>query len=241
MTKQSSFPAYQFLSLAVLLLSLFSCKKAELNTSFSGTQDVINAKSATSKPGTVSQVNLSITIGDNAGDKITSDGLGPYVNGQAGVSAYLDQYGCLQFKTNSAMSRRSGPAQRIIHFTFDDPCLECPNSGTGSAIVNDYGNYKMVTADDIKSIPIGSQVERRLGGGFASQVSSTTDWNFTFRYNQPDNMIMDDVIVSHDDDSHWTITGNVTRANGLPVAGLNNNGVLSYYYLPFHLTLTAIQ
>ena len=248
MTKKFSI---QFSSMAVLILAVFSCRKAELKTTPPTVGESAVAKSSISKPGTVATVNLSITIDDIAPDNsvyaIQSDGGGDYVNGQQGVSAYLDQYGDLQFDTNKSMTRKSGPALRSMLFHFDNPCIECGTSSAGANITNPYGNYRMVTAGDnntsnyFQNILVGTTVQRRLGGGFASQISSTTDWTFTFRYNQPTNTIMDVVNVYRPDNGHWIITGNVTRTNpALPVGALNNNGVLSYYYLPFHLTLTAI-
>jgi len=226
-------------STLALTLACTSCQKVGVRPAADGGKgQALTEKAAANKPGTVTPVNLRVTISDDAGNKIKSDGNGDYVNGLDGVSAYLDQYGNLQFDSNSGMSRRSGPALRKLNFYFDSPI-----TGYSATIpaTNPNGNYRMVTQiysqTPIQSLSIsGSETGIGLGGGFASQVSSSTDWNFNLRYGiEQNNATLNFVAVTHPDADHWIMTGDVAT----PVGALKTNGALTgYYYLPFSFTFT---
>jgi hypothetical protein len=241
MTKNSSSTSiYQLVAMGFLVLSFFSCRKANVTNTINSDQQLISAAKPTggTKPGTVPPVNLRVTISDDAANKIKSDGNGDYENGVDGVSAYFDQYGNLQFDSNSGMSRRSGPAIRKLNFYFDSPI-----TGYSATIpaTNPNGNYRMVTwiygQTPMQSLSVGgSETGIGLGGGFTSQISSSTDWNFNLRYGvEQNNATLNFVMVTHPDADHWIMTGDVAT----PVAALKTNGTLTgYYYLPFSFTFT---
>jgi hypothetical protein len=226
-------------STLALTLACTSCQKVDVPPAADGGKgQALIEKAAGNKPGTVPPVNLRVTISDDAGNKIKSDGNGDYTNGLDGVSAYLDQYGNLQFDSNSGMSRRSGPALRQLNFYFDSPI-----TGYSATIpaTNPNGNYRMVTwlygQMPIQALSVGgTETGIGLGGGFSSQVSSSTDWNFNLRYGvEQNNATLNFVTVTHPDADHWIMTGEVTS----PVAALKTNGTLTgYYYLPFSFTFT---
>jgi hypothetical protein len=89
-----------------------------------------------SKPGTVAPVPLIVEVDDvTPGQRITSDGAGPYEDGVDGVAASIDQYGNLIINFQTTRS-----ALRKLHYDYSEPIIV--HGGTmPSGIVAPPNNY----------------------------------------------------------------------------------------------------
>jgi hypothetical protein len=233
------------LTITVLLITgaITSCKKTN-DILTSNSNDA--ASSAQYRRTGLSTVPLKVTVAatDNVGNayKITGDGNidnnGDYVNSLQNVSASFDQYGNLQFDTNPGINNKTKPvAQRWMNFTFDSPVTGSSAVNPANHTTNPKGDYRMVTningQTPAQSMSIPSSETIELGGGFTD--GSSTDWNFSFHYNNVGATSY--ATLTRIDSKTWTITG----ATNPPIARLISNGiVIGFYNLPFSLTLTAL-
>ena len=80
------------MSAMLLILALTSCTK-KINEIATVTNPEKLAVAKASKPNTLQEVSLNVTVRGDVGDKITSDGGGSYATGSQSVSAVFDQYG----------------------------------------------------------------------------------------------------------------------------------------------------
>jgi hypothetical protein len=233
--------AFQLIMTASLVIFTgISCKKTANEVIPDNSNDA--SSSAQYRRTGLSAVPLKVTIAgtDNFGNtnKITSDGNGDYVNGLQNVSASFDQNGNLQFDTNPGINNRTKPnALRWINFVFDSPLPGYTAATPANITTNPKGSYRMVSQIDAQipaqSMSPGSSETIKLGGGFTA--GTTTDWNFSFHYNNVENTSY--ATLSRINSNTWTITG----ATNPPIARLISNGVvIGFYNLPFSLTLTAL-
>lgn len=244
MTKTLSFPHFPLTPVFLLFVFLFSCKKEGVREN-ANSPDLISAaaKPGAGAPNAPKVVYLTLAIDDNAGNKIKSDNGNPYIHGVDGVSAYFDDKGNLQFHTYAALSRRNGNAVRSMKFDFTDPCTTCSITSAGTtpeAVMP--GSFTMVTqingGTPLQNLGTANTQTVSLGGGFASQVSSPTDWRINFRYNtRLNDGNLNFATVTRISSTQWTVTGEVAK----PVAALvTASGTLTgYYYMPFKFVLTA--
>jgi hypothetical protein len=235
MKKNLFISAYKlFVSALLLPFVITSCQKNAPDVLPDNTNDVTS--SANARRTGLSPVALILTVNNTTGYKITSDGGGDYVNGLQNVSASFDQYGNLQFDTNPGINNKTKPnAVRWMNFTFDTPTSGYSVVYPANITTHPKGNYRMVT---VTQTPAQSMLNNtfqtiRLGGGFAD--GSSTDWNFSFQYNNVANTSY--ATLTRIDNNTWTITG----ATNPPIARLISNGaVIGFYYLPFSFTLTKL-
>src|SRR6478672_9439914 len=99
--------------IALLTFLFISCKKQAVNPTIAKA-----AISYTQERKTVlSSVSLKVTVSD-AGNNITSDGQGDYVNGSQNVQAVIDNGGNFTFNTNTNSFKAPG---RSLNFNFSQP------------------------------------------------------------------------------------------------------------------------
>lgn len=237
MKKDLFISTYKLIMSALLLpFAIISCQKQAPDVLPDNKTDVTTATNAL-RTG-LSPIYLKVTVSDVSGYKITSDGGGDYINGFQNVSANFDQYGNLQFDTNPGINNKTKPnAVRWMNFSFDSPVSGPSPTYPANIITNPKGNYRIVTQNDGQTPPQSmtptTSETIKLGGGFAD--GSSTDWNFSFHYNNVGSTSY--VILTRIDSNTWTITG----ATNPPVARLISNGaVIGFYNLPFSLTLTKL-
>ena len=197
---------------------------------------------AAARPGTSTEVRLNVTITDFTSG-LESDGLGTYYDGIDKVTAYLSQYGALQFDTDIGLTNQ---AKRHVHWHFSgyDPVpgwLETRNNKiiTASPInIQDLG---------INGNPLSECIS--LGAGFfgsttvtkgGKTTTTTTNWNPSFRYGAEANLTGTAyvTVATNAAGGPWVMTPGCGTGTG-DVASLRNDGALKgYFSMPFQITLT---
>ena len=208
-------------------------------------------------------VNLKVIIQptDSLGNtcKITSDGAGPYVHGQAGVSASFDTDGF--FSVNFQTGKN---VQRTVTFDYSSPYTgfdsappqdaHAPTSGTYpraylGAIPEDSSTY--IPA---QNLPIGSSECLQLSWHYTLNDANKTQWRHNFRRTSStdglDVVETSYAVLTRIDANTWEVepVASAPCNNSVPAPALarlkdtptvsslqlNNDGL---YYLPFKLTL----
>lgn len=228
---------YNAIGYCFVLTAFLSCQKDIQNDNAS--PELISA----AKPVITPTYYLRITFKDDflstdgtTPVKIKSDNGSPYTHGVGNVKAYFDSYGNLQFDTNPSARRIAPSPGRGLNFTFDDPVAGSVATTMASSTT---GNYRMVSQNDgqtpAQNMLVGDTYSQRikLGGGFSE--NSTTDWNFSFAYNNVPNTSF--AKITRTSATTWKINGYDAK----PVCRILSNGsVVGYYYTPFEFDLEKL-
>jgi len=193
----------------LLIFVITSCtKKTNEITTTANSEEVTVAK--TSKPNTLPEVSLNVTVRDAAGDKITSDGGGSYISGSQSVSAIIDQYGNFIFSCGTSGHGPSATLVRWLNINFDSPIqvfINPPVTGNDKVTAITTIAVAAFTFIPLQNLVVGQSECVGLTGGSGAE---------------------------------WTVTPVGSCSPNSNVCALRNGpGTLyGYYNLPFALTLT---
>jgi hypothetical protein len=210
------------------------------------------------------EVRLSVSIADGAGTEdylIESDGAGPYIDGQSGVAARLDQYGNLIIAFNSA---RKGPG-RLVSFDYScpiDPETQGPACGStevdpptglhGGAYVSTVCPTNVACAN-IQTMPVLTQQCVQLNWQFVDGQGRSWRNGFHRDRDLPDQAGTAYAVVSHPDDATWTVEPSAAACQGdnaanvartFHVETVKSRWIYTDYgkfWLPFKMTLTRLN
>ena len=217
---------------------------------------------AAQKASTTSEVLLAVTVSDRSDSedyRIESDGDGPYVDGQNGVSARLDQYGNLI--VNFQSSRRG--TRRVA---FDYSCAyagspECgvapidPPSGLHdkSYISTLCPDGPLITCTKIQSMLEGSSQCVQLNWQFIDAQGRLWRNGFQRTRDLPVQEGTAYAVVSRTEPDTWTVQPSAAACQGenppnvartFHVETLKSKWIYTHgepYWLPFKLTLQRLQ
>ncbi len=240
----------------ILLLSQIftSCKKETLSLGSPIVEEFATAKGG-GNPNTPPTTYLRVTISDDAGNKITSDGGGDYLDGVGNIRAQFDNAGNFQFNTRlQSRPNQTTPLTRYIKFNFDSP-LEGypvnnppisgdPNLDIGDRLVT-IGS-SLIPATPIQTMTVGSSQCITLHGGtaYSTKTEPAPAWGVNFHRNYDDvaGSPTSFAVITRNSETQWTmVPGNCAISSNSDVAALRNGETLyGYYHLPFSITLTKL-
>lgn len=231
--------------LLILALTITSCKKQAVEINYPANPDAL-AASSKGKPSSLSTVSLKVTVTD-AGNKITSDLLGDYINGAQNVRAVIDNTGNFVFNTNNS------PKSPVRKLNFDFSQLLQAGTGTPPP-TNTSKNYLVQTVNTSSQnfIPLqnlgvnGNPTSECIALRTEGLTGITIDWRGIFHAGFDDTSTSPTsyASVTRTDANHWTITalGNCAPATTQNEAAFRSGDaqiLYGYYSLPFSFTLTA--
>jgi len=224
------------LTALLALLTFASCQKEVQRTTESATS-LAEAAAKPSASGSITTINLSVTVDNTTGNQILDDNNGAYINGTDRVDAQiLSSDGNFYMNTNNNTVK---PAIRTMRFL--------PNSGV---VLSNERNYSLRTNAPIalQNMAVGS-VQNNVGFRvWGVQQGGVVDWRLLFRNGLEDpsinpSTLTDYAKVTRVSNDVWTIEPaniSATPANARLIDGSNNSIGLGYYQVPFKLTLTRI-
>lgn len=232
----------------VLLLTfvLISCTKKASETGQNAISEELATASAGNKPGTVAPVSLTVTVNDASGNKVSSDGSGPYVNGSAKVSAVIDQYGNFIFSCGSSGRGPNATPDRWLNYDFSDPLpgYSVKNSEKGAYIATIKSSVAPTTFIPLQNLTVGSTECITMAMGLYTLADGVVNYH---RQPTEDNSTTPTayVYVTRNSETEWVMTPVPPSSGGCSaisnVAALRISTVLfGYYNIPFSLTLTKL-
>ena len=233
------------MSALLLPFVITSCKKNTADVVLSNSNDVTS--SAQARQTGLAEVSLKVTV--NAGNNITSDGKGVYINGTQNVRAIIDGLGNFLFSTQASNSKTA--VVRWVNYNFDQPF-------SGYLPLNlTVDHTKPCDFAMIKSNLPGYSFTplQNLGANqsecvtlFGSFSSITSNYRVSFHRGQEDVSTSPTAFAlvtrTSINPAVWTITpiGTCSPKSNANVAALRSDDgtvLYGYYYLPFFFTLTA--
>lgn len=247
--KQYHFSTVLKLSLSTLtfIFVITSCEKKAIDVvAFSNSKEVADAKAL--KPSSLPTISLRVTVNDAAGNNITSDGRGDYINGIDKVQAIIDQSGTFAFNTNTS-SRLA--AIRWVTYNFNNPVdpantyRPSPSNSKNYHISTGSSPYGTSPFIPLQNLGVNGNPATEciyMGNGL---YNSTTAWRVSFHKGLEDTQTSPTAfaIVTRVSLTQWTITPMGTCSPNSNVASLRNdanNTLYGYYYIPFSFTLTKL-
>lgn len=225
--------------IALVAFLFISCKKQAVNPVISNA-----AISYTQERKTVlSSVSLKVTVND-AGNNITSDGHGDYVNGSQNVQAVIDNAGNFTFSTNTNSFKAPG---RSLNFNFSQP-LTIYSDPPSTNVIKSYQLSSVASTVSpftaIQNLTIG--LPECVSFRILAVTANTINWRTIYHAGFDDRTDSTTAFasVTKTDATHWTITslGNCLPASTPNKAALRSGDaqtLYGYYNLPFSFTLTA--
>ena len=237
------------LIITVLLAShwLTSCKKqtTELATPVAN-EEIASAKTG-GNPNTLHAVSLRVTSSDAAGNNITSDGKGDYIDGIDLVQAVIDQYGTVALNTLNSNSPKT-VAKRWVVYNFNNPVD--PNNAYRPAPDNLH-NYHFSTGSSrygtnpfipLQNLSLNASECIYMGN---SVSNSTITWRVSFHKGNENTPTSPAAfaVVTRINATQWTIAPIGSCSPNSNVAALRNDDgsiLYGYYNMPFFFTLTKL-
>ncbi len=241
--KQKPFYNVHLLAITSLfsVLLIASCQKDNRDRLLTNDGDNPESTgSVTKKPGTIPIVYLSLTMANTAGDRLTSDQNGSYVNGSQGVSAKFDQYGNFIFGIGPVGHGASATLQRWINIDLSSPVVVYSNPPiTGNDIVTAITTVPAsgLTSVAMQNMEVGATQCITLTGG------SNAGWVMNFHRGAEDVNTSQSsyMVVTRNSTTQWTMTPVGSCSPNSNVCALRNGSevLYGYYNMPFSFTLTA--
>jgi hypothetical protein len=237
MKKVSFYNAPIFFMTALLLLQIItSCKK---NDVVSGSDPNEQLSSAKGKPNTLPEVFLKLTVNDAAGNKITSDGGGDYINGTQSFNAKFDQSGNFILACGSpGHGAHQGPPVRWMNINFDSPVVVyIPPPITGSDKVTGIttGSVAAFTFIPLQNLEVGQSECVGLTGG------SGAEWVMNFHRNASDESAAY-AVFTRINATQWTVApaGSCSPNSNVCALRYGAGTLYGFYNMPFSFTLTKL-
>src|SRR4030095_12580775 len=232
----------------VLLLTfvITSCAKKNTDLKQNPTPEEFATAPGGNKQGTSTEVRLKLTVNDAAGNNITSDGGGDYVDGQKNSSIYFSTSGNLQF-TTAASNNPHTPITRWLNINFSDPLSGYPARGTEKS--NFISTVTTVTSPNptlLQNLAVG----QTKCIGFSAGISTIENGVLNFHRNStedtptsPTSYVYVTRISAGPD--QWLMTPVPPVSGGCStisnVGALRiNTALYGYYNMPFSFTLTKL-
>jgi hypothetical protein len=229
--------AFQLLMTALgLTLACTSCQKIDVPPTADGAKgQALVEKAAGNKPNTTPEVSLKLSISDAAGNKITSDGGGDYVNGSQNMRVVFDQSGNLIFDNKNVQGK---PAVRFYHTNLDNPVQVVNDPGFTSGTGNYMASISsaLLPFTPIQNMAIGTSQCITFHGGVGN--------GFIFHFHDyPEDISTSPTsfaTVTRVSATVWTMSpSSCSVSTNSDVAGLRLSGVFyGYYHMPFAFTFT---
>ena len=233
----------------LLLTFVISCAKKNTDIKQNPTPEEFATTPRGNKPGTSTEVRLKLTVNDAAGNNITSDGSGDYVDGQQNSSIYFSTSGNLQF-TTSASSNPHTPTTRWLNVDFSDPLAGYTARGTEKS--NFISTVTTVTSPNptlLQNLAVG----QTKCIGFSAGISTIENGVLNFHRNSTEDtptsptsyVYVTRISASPADPDQWLMTPAPPVSGGC--SSISNVGALrinttlyGYYNMPFSFTLTKL-
>jgi hypothetical protein len=197
------------------------------------------------KPDKTAAVPLTVVVED-AGMRIRSDGQGPYVNGQQGVSAHIDEWGNLII---NFQSRRA--ADRKLYYDYSEP-LDGQIPGGEVAPPNNYFSTLRQPETGVKMQQLAVGASQCVVGGpqYTLEDEKKTQYRHSFHrggiFDVSDTAYL---LVTRTGGTTWTVDSVNTCSGGnwdgaallisTPTVGKFDFANLGRYRMPMRLLLTA--
>ncbi|MEJ7822701.1 MAG: hypothetical protein WKF85_10295 [Chitinophagaceae bacterium] len=244
--------AYKLIISALLVIFTgISCKKNAVQIPADNGTSTQSASQRATGSAALQTISLIVSVNDAAGNNITSDGKGDYLNGVDYVQAILDGSGTFAFNTLNSRSTKT-VAKRWVNYNLNSPVD--PNN-TYRPSPSNTKNYHFSTGGSVYGTnPFIPLQNLGVNGNPATQCiymgngiyNSTTGWRVSFHkgYEDISNSPTSFAVVTRTSLSPavWTITPIGSCSPNSNVAALRSqDGTLlyGYYYLPFYFTLRA--
>jgi hypothetical protein len=236
-------PSVLFLNALIITLAFIGCKKQTIENS--NPQEEFASVKAESKPGTLAEVLVRLTMND-AGNNVTSDGGGDYINGLQAVSARIDQYGNFIFSCGKTGHGPSATQVRWLNYNFNDPLptYSARASEKGAYIATIKSSVAPTTFIPLQSLSVGSTECITMAMGLFTLADGVVNFH---RQPTEDNNTTPTayVYVTRTNLTQWTMTPVPPLTGGCSsisnVASLRTNtNLVGYYNLPFSFTLTKL-
>jgi len=226
------------MSAMLLILALTSCTK-KINEIAAVTNPEKLAVAKASKPNTLQEVSLNVTVRGDVGDKITSDGGGSYTTGSQSVSAVFDQYGNFIFGCGLGGHGNNTYLIRWLNINFDSPVQVFINPPiTGNDKVTSITTIAVAafTFIPLQNLAVGQSECVGLTGG------SAAGWVMNFHRATEDvsSSPSSYAVFTRINSTQWTVMPVGSCSPNSNVCALRNGpGTLyGYYNMPFAFTLT---
>lgn len=234
------------LNVLLLTFAFTSCTKKTTEIGPKASAEEFVTGSAGKKPNTHPPVSLKVTVNDASGNKVSSDGSGPYVNGAAKVSAVIDQYGNFIFSCGSSGHGPNATPDRWLNYDFSDPLpgYSVKNSEKGAYIATIKSSVAPTSFIPLQNLEVGSTECITMAMGLFTLANGVVNFH---RQPTEDNSTTPTayVYVTRDTETQWTMTPVPPLSGGCStisnVAALRVSTELNgYYNMPFSFTLTKL-
>ncbi len=190
--------------------------------------------------GSAPNVNLGVTVSD-VGTRIRSDGGGEYVNGQAGVAAYIDGVGNLHFNTG-ARSLDLDFSVQVSGTPFT------PVANTGLVQMLNQTNGAALPEPRLTDLAIGTSACYPISFGYQTAITRTR----AFFHSTTENSASSPSIygyITRTSSSTWTVVSNGPCPGTADLAGVTytpdttikrGTTLTGYFSLPFSMTLRTL-
>ena len=232
---------YLFLAIC---FSFMACQKQTSDSGSSVQEEIATAKVG-SKPGTFPEVLVKLTMND-AGNNVTSDGGGDYVNGSQAVSAKIDQYGNFIFSCGTSGRGPNAVQVRWLNYNFSNPLpgYSERSSEHGAYIATIKSAVATTPFIPLQNLEVGSTECITMAMGLYTLANGVVNFH---RQPTEDNSTTPTayVYVTRNSETQWTMTPVPPLSGGCStisnVASLRTDTELAgYYNMPFSLTLTKL-
>lgn len=244
--KLFNYPSAFIPTAVMLLFALSSCTKKTSEISKPALPDKFESASSNSRTGTTTEVRLKLTVNNAAGNNITSDGLGDYVDGTQNTSIYFSTSGNLQF-TTAASNNPKTPSIRWLNINFISPLSGYPAGGVEqSRFISTITTVTSPNPTLLQNLPLG----QTKCIGFSAGISTIANGVLNFHRNSTEDtpttptsyVYVTKISVSPD---QWLMTPVLPAVGGCSsissVGALRINTVLyGNYNMPFSFTLTKL-
>jgi hypothetical protein len=227
----------------IALAFIFAVTSCTKKTSDIG-KPVLPEEFPTAKSGSVQEVPLRVTVRDAAGDKITSDGGGDYINGSQYVQATFSQSGNFQFNCGMGGHGNSTYMVRWLNFNNDSPSqvfIDPPVTAILKGTFISTGQSSLQgTYVPLQSLAINQSecicLTTGMGGIYSVNFHRGPVLDIT---NSPTAYM----VVTRINSTTWTMTpvGSCSLVSNIAALIEASTGTIyGYYNMPFSFTLTKL-
>jgi hypothetical protein len=237
-------PLLFFYSL-IITFAFAACQKQTSDPVSSAISEEMATAKTGSKPGTVQEVLVKVTVND-VGNKVNSDGGGDYVNGSQAVSARIDQYGNLIFSCGTSGRGPTATQVRWLNYDFSDPLpgYSARASERGAYIATIKSSVASSTFIPLQNLEVGTTECMTMAMGLYTLTEGVVNFH---RQPTEDNSTTPTAYVyaTRNSETQWTMTPVPPLSGGCStisnVAALRvSTELVGYYNMPFNLTLTKL-
>jgi hypothetical protein len=237
-------PLGPVIKLFFLAIAFTSCKKQNSDVTTPANPETISTSKGGPAP-TYPEVPLRMTVNDAVENKITSDGLGEFVNGTQNVKVMFDKYGNFIFNTR-ASNNPNVPMVRRLNYNFNSPISSNPlvtGIETGSYITGG----KSATSSGytpLQDLVVGTTQCIAFSAGLINFDPKVV--NFHSNWEDVPNTPTAFAYVSRMSQNQWVISpvpplgGGCSSISNVTAFVTNGGALVWYYHMPYSFTLTSL-